>query len=131
MNIQITRGEEILAHHTTDHPRSSYGQPVWSIEESEPDSGAALWTESDSGQDVELSIICVLDGWLVCQQKINDAFIGIIWSDGSYYANTIINRETGDGIESWDCDEAKAGLYMVKDTVAVGDFGGCLGSILI
>ena len=41
--ITITQGDQILAHHTTGTPMSHYGQPVWVVEESDPDPGRAEW----------------------------------------------------------------------------------------
>lgn len=87
--ITITQGNTVLAHHTTAHPRSSYGQSIWSIEVPAPATGPATWRQG--GESHELVIIGPHDGWLVCRQA-DGRLCGIIWSDGSYYANLLVTK---------------------------------------
>ncbi|MGD9975206.1 MAG: hypothetical protein AB7S77_19255 [Desulfatirhabdiaceae bacterium] len=116
-SISITRGKDILANHTTDSPMSHYGQKVWSVVDSEPLPGHALWKQGDNCVDIE--IVAVVGGWLVVKQP--DGFLaGIIWSDGSYHADLIINAD-GHPVK-----KMVKGCH-VRDTLPIGE----LGSILI
>jgi len=88
--ITIKKDGQIIAHHTTETSLSHYGQSVWVIEESEPGSGPALWSQGDNIQEIE--IICKRGGWLIICQS--DKYLaGIIWSDGNYYADLLVNTK--------------------------------------
>lgn len=87
--ITITQGDAVLAHHTTEHPRSSYGTLIWCIEAEEPEPGPAEWQQGDT--KTTLDVIGLYHGWLVVRQA--DGFLcGIVWSDGSYYAETLVDE---------------------------------------
>lgn len=89
--ITITKDDEIIAHHTTESVLSHYGQPVWVIEDEDPEPGPAIWKQGDN--EVSIEIIEVRAGWLIIRQP-DDLLSGIIWSDGNYFAN-ILEDETG------------------------------------
>lgn len=143
--ITITKDEVIIAHHTTDSPMSRYGQLVWVVENDDLDPGDALWQQGDN--KVELKVLGVLGGWLVAAQP-DGLLIGIIWSDGCYYANLVEDRASkqpisidqidGSGVTDliWDKDEVmqrlKEGCCQVKGTIAIGslDVDSPLGFIL-
>jgi len=128
--ITITRSGVILASHTTDHPRSSYGTLIWSIEESNPDPGPAEWSQEDNGK-MAITIIGVVGGWLVAKQP-DGLLIGIIWSDGSYYAECIVNRRTQTTTSRAKLSSLQSGKYMVRGTVVLpGDTDAMLGSRLM
>lgn len=119
-NIVITKDNKIIAHHTTDSPMSSYGQPVWVVENKDPGPGVATWKQGDN--QVTLNILGVIGGFLVASQP-DGLLCGIIWSDGNYYANLIVVR---------DCDlparkdvtihELANGKFQVRGTVVIGAF---------
>ena len=88
--ITISRGEEIVAHHTTESCLSHYGQPVWVVEQEEVEPGPAIWRQGK--RTVDIDILCQRGGWLICRQP--DGFLcGIIWSDGSYYAEVLVDQD--------------------------------------
>jgi hypothetical protein len=88
--IILKRDDEILAHHTTESCLSSYGQIVWVIEDLHPDPGPVMWFQGDNIQHLE--IVDLVGGWLVVRQD-NKLLAGIIWSDGNYYADAIIDPD--------------------------------------
>lgn len=91
-SIQIYTAEDILAHHTVNSTLSHYNQPVWVIEDEDPDPGRVTWKQGE--REVDLDILCVKSGWLIVKQP--DGFLcGIIWSDGTYFSNVLENAETG------------------------------------
>jgi len=103
----------IIAAHTTEHPRSSYGTQIWCIYIETPSAGPATWRQGD--KEITIEIINLVEGWLVCRQP--DGYLcGIIWSDGSYYSDMLIDSE--------DCQvqEYQDGLH-VRGTVPMGKLG--------
>lgn len=117
--ITISRGEEILAHHTTDSPMSHYGQPVWQIEEPEPAPGPAQWTQGEQAQP--LTILGVIGGWLVTRQG-DGLLCGILWSDGSYCANLIEERRSQRPVKRATLKSLRSGRYQVRGAIAVDAF---------
>jgi hypothetical protein len=87
--ITISRGDQILAHHTTDSCLSHYGQAVWVVEVLQPSPGPAQWEQD--GKKQTINIIDAREGWLVVRQA-KDYLCGIIWSDGEYYGNLILKN---------------------------------------
>ena len=122
--ITISRNGEILAHHTTESSMSHYGQAVWVVEDDDPEPGQVIWQQGEN--KIRMTIIEVRGGWLVCRQP-GGLLCGIIWSDGSYYANLI---ETRDGRP---CKSLyKHGGQQVRGTLPGDpedpeDLGGILG----
>lgn len=90
--IIIKRRGKILAHHTTETHLSHYGQPAWIVEVSDPKPGPAIWEQDGNKQ--EINILGVKSGWLIARQP-GGLLVGIMWSDGNYYANLIENAKTG------------------------------------
>ena len=128
--ITITRSGVTLASHTADHARSSYGTLIWSIEESNPDPGPAEWSQQDNGK-MAIKIIGVVGGWLVAIQP-NGLLVGILWSDGSYYAECIVNRQTQTTTSRAKLSSLQSGKYMVRGTIVPpDDKDAVLGSILM
>jgi len=126
--ITISRGKTILAHHTTDHPRSSYGQPIWSIEVERPRAGRALWVQGDN--QMSMVIYGYQDGWLICRQPDGLA-VGILWSDGVYYADCIIDTRTDKPVKLRNGLKSLKDYHKVRGTVYGADgFFGRLGSIV-
>ena len=92
--IQITRDKVVLAEHDWLHAlASSYGQPVWSIADPEPAPGPAVWEDYDNGDRTEIHILGVVGSWLVVAGP--RGLHAIIWTDGLYYTEAIINLRTG------------------------------------
>ena len=120
--ITIYRGDTVLGHHTTDSSMSHYGQPVWQIEDDEPEPGPATWHQD--GQNIYMDIIGVIGGWLVCRQP-GGLLIGIIWSDGNYYAECIVKQATGKPIRR---GKLTSGQYEVRGTIPFPE--SPLGAIL-
>jgi len=90
--ITITQRDQVLAHHTTETPLSHYGQPVWIVEQDPPElPGRIHWRQVD-GPDLEVQALELRGGWLVCRQA-DGLLLGIIWSDGNYYADLLENRK--------------------------------------
>ena len=116
--IRIKQGENILAEHNTDSPLSHYGQAVWIVQEENPDTGPAEITITQDGgesQTIPMEIVGVFDGWLVARQP--DGYLcGIIWSDGSYYADLI--EQDGEPVQEWKEDSFENGSYTVRGTIA-------------
>ncbi len=125
--IKIIRGRTVLAEHTTNHPASHYGQPVWVVHVASPRRGVAQWQQAEN--KLNLQIIGVVDSWLVCKQP-GGGLCGIIWSDGSYFAEMIIRRDTGQVVSRATRKQLASGKYMIRSTICAGDFGGALGSVL-
>ena len=117
-SIKITQNGKILAEHSVDSPLSRYGLPVWTILEPEPSPGAALWIKGAAKQWIV--IIGVRDGWLVVKQQ-DGLLCGIIWSDGTYYANLIVNVDGRPVRGLVDVE----GLH-VGGTIALGGLGSIL-----
>jgi hypothetical protein len=92
--ITITRGDEILAHHTIESCLSHYGQPMWVVEDEDPEPGPALWQQGTN--QLPLEILGVHGGWLICRQP-DDFLCGVIWSDGGYYA-ALIEDQNGQAL---------------------------------
>jgi hypothetical protein len=90
-NIKITRGDKTLASHSTDSPLSHYAQAVWVVEVEHPEPGPATWAQ-EGGPSMTVDILIVDDGWLICRQP-DGLLIGILWSDGSYYAECLIDKK--------------------------------------
>jgi hypothetical protein len=116
--VTITQNGKVIAEHTTDSPLSHYGQSVWVVQEPEPSPGAATWLSG--AVEMQIDIICVRDGWLVCKQH-DGLLCGIIWSDGDYYANLLVDKNDVPA-RKWK----NSGLHVLGAVLA---FGG-LGSIL-
>jgi len=114
--IKIVQNGKILAEHTTDSPLSHYGQAVWTILEPEPIPVAAMWIQGVVKQWIE--ILQVKDGWLVVKQA-DGLLCAIIWSDGTYYANLIVDADDKPVRELQD------GLH-VRGTVPLGGLGSIL-----
>jgi len=125
--MKITRNDEILAHHTTESCMSRYGQEVWIVEDETPEPGPAIWHHEE--KQAELDVLGVLDGWLVVKQP--DGYLaGIIWSDGGYYADVIVDADGKPvaGISFDDLAAASAatpsgGCYQVNGTIQMGQLG--------
>jgi hypothetical protein len=112
--ITISRQETILGHHTTDSPLSHYGQPVWLVEESEPSPGPAQWAQGDHVQS--LTVLGIVGGWLVARQS-DGLLIGILWSDGTYYAEVIEERRTRRPAKRATLNSLRHGRYCVRGTI--------------
>src|SRR5574341_1151130 len=117
--ITTTRGDTILAHHTTESPNSHYGQPIWQIEESDPGPGPAIWRQGDNAQPI--TIVGVVGGWLVARQR-DGLLCGILWSDGNYYANVIEDRRHGRPAKGAALTSLCSARYQVRGAVAVAPF---------
>ena len=111
--IKITRDNEILAEQTTDHPNSSYGSPVLVIHDESPEPGpATIILEDDSFQ---IEIIGEKAGWLVAKDE-RGFLIGVIWSDGSFFADNIVDESGSFATELSDgC--------QVRGTLPIGELG--------
>jgi hypothetical protein len=116
--IQIIDNEgTIIAAHTIEHPRSSYGTQIWCIYDESPSPGPAVL--KSEGISCPIEIIDVIGGWLVCKRS-DGLLFGVIWSDGSYFAD-LLTDESGEPVK-----EYRDGL-QVRGTVPLGE----LGSVLI
>lgn len=116
--ITITRGEVILAHHTTESSLSHYGEPVWVVEDENPDSGPVKW-EQVGGITMEIDIIGVTDGWLIARQS-DGLIIAIIWSDGSYYAECVVDQNDQAYSGEFDLENIPEGAH-VRGTIPFPD----------
>lgn len=128
--ITITKDGTIIAHHTTESCLSHYGQPVWVVEDEDPGEGKAIWSQGENEQP--LQIIGVLGGWLIAAQS-NGLLLGIIWSDGSYYANLIVRRDSDlPARKDTTLNELRACRHQVQGVVAgLFDDDSPLGCILL
>ena len=116
---------EILAHHTTEHPFSHYGTAVWCIEDKHPAPGPALITGAAMGQEIRLQLLGIVGGWAVLADEAGAA-LGVIWSDGSYEAGLIRERDTGEIAKGITLESALSGEYMVEGAVLLpGAVLGC------
>ena len=88
--IVIRKGQDIIAHHTTESCMSHYGQPVWVVEDEDPEPGPALWQQG--ANQVSIEILEVRAGWLICRQP-DRLLCGVIWSNGNYYAEVIEDQD--------------------------------------
>ncbi|MBT3368524.1 MAG: hypothetical protein HN416_15345 [Nitrospina sp.] len=114
----------ILAHHTTESCLSRYGQPVWVVEDENPDPGTVIWRQGEN--EVPLNVIGVKGGWLIVRQP-DGLLSGIIWSDGTYHANLLEDSETGD-----PCTELMETGQRIRGTVQLNpDSPDDIGAILI
>lgn len=114
--ITITKEGQIIAHHTTDSSMSHYGQPVWTVEDSDPGEGRVIWSQGDN--QVEMDVLGVVGGWLVAKQP-DGLWIGIIWSDGDYYANVIDQRGYGRPAPvQTTIEDFRSGQFVIRDTLA-------------
>ena len=93
--IQIERDGKVLAHHTTETFLSHYGQLVWTIEDASPEPAPVIWKQGHKA--IPLHVVELRGGWLVCRQP--DGFLcGIIWTDGTYYADLVVD-ESGEPVQ--------------------------------
>ena len=114
--IQIKCENKVIAEHRTDHPNSRYGTPVWTIHNEDPAPGKGKLLHGETGTHLE--IIGVTDGWLVVKEE-SGYLAGIIWSDGSFYADSIIDENGNPAIELSDgC--------QVRGTLPMGELGSIL-----
>jgi len=120
--IIIEKDGTILAQHTNESYLSHYDQPVWVIEEEEPDPGRVVWRQGKKEQ--YLDFLGVVDGWFIAAQSDGN-LVGIIWSDGSYYANLIVQAGTGQVADRTALDNIDDGTFQVIGTVPMGILG-CL-----
>jgi len=107
--IRILKNEKVLAEHTTASPMSHYGQPVWVVYNDDPEPGKALWVQGDN--KVVIEIVCTKGGWLIVRQP-DGLLAGIIWSDGNYYANLLLDQQ------NQPCKDIKAGNH-IKGTIVM------------
>jgi len=122
-SITIKQGGEILAHHTTNTCLSHYGEPVWVVETDHPQPGPATWQQGDNVQ--HLDILSTKAGWLIVRQP-DGALVGILWSDGIYYADLLVSTTTG-----IPCKTLRRNGYMVRNTIQCDpDDPNDIGSIL-
>lgn len=114
--IRIERDGQILAQHIIEHPASDYVQPVWVIEDKDPEPGPAVWIQGDDRY--ELDIIGVVGGWLVCRRPESPLW-GIAWKNGPFHGDVIEDRETGSAVGDITLDDLRSGNYRVRGTAAV------------
>jgi hypothetical protein len=89
-----------------------------------PAPGLATWEQG--GNEQRLEIITVKGGWLVARQS-NKYLCGIIWSQGSYYANVIEDAKTGT-----PCKTLRARGQRVRGTIQLDpENSEDLGKIII
>jgi len=115
-SIQIKQGNEVIAEHRTDHPNSRYGTLVWTIHNEAPTPGKGTFLHGETV--VPLEIIGVQDGWLIVREE-SGHLAGVIWSDGSFFADVIID-ENGNPVT-----ELSDGC-QVRGTLPVGGLGSIL-----
>lgn len=116
---------EILAHHTTEHPFSHYGTAVWCIEDKHPAPGPVLITGAAMGQEIRLQLLGIVGGWAVLADEAGAA-LGVIWSDGSYEAGLIRERDTGELAKGVTLESVSTEEYMVEGAVLLpGALLGC------
>ena len=78
---------------------------------------------------VEMEVLGVVGGWLVCEQP-DGLLVGIVWSDGRYHAECIIHRETGQVVDSeTTLDDLASGEYVVRDAVPLTALDSPLGCV--
>ena len=121
----VTTSGEILAHHSTEHPFSHYGAAIWTIEDQHPAPGPVLIVNSGTGQEIPLQLLGIVGGWAVLADEAGAA-LGVIWSDGSYEAGLIRERDTGELAKGITLESALSGEYMVEGAVLLpGAVLGC------
>lgn len=119
---KIEMEKEIIAHHTTQTYLSHYGQSVWVVENENPEPGPVVWRQGE--MTIPLDILETRGGWLICKQP-DGLLCGIIWTDGSYYADLLVDAEDQPTMEM------KPGLH-VRNTIHFDrDDQEDLGAILI
>jgi hypothetical protein len=119
--ISIVRGDTVLAHHTSESPMSSYGQPVWVVLDSDPAPGPATWRQRDHSLTVE--ILGTRARWLIVRQP-DRLLCGILWSDGSYYADLLADAE------GTPTTELRDGIHVRNTIVLNPDDPDNLGSVV-
>lgn len=116
---------EILARHTSEHPFSHYGAAIWTIEDQHPAPGPVLIINSGTGQEIPLQLLGIVGGWAVLADEAGAA-LGVIWSDGSYEAGLIRERDTGELAKGITLESALSGECMVEGSVLLpGAVLGC------
>ena len=65
-SVTIERSGVIIAHHKESKALSKRGNPLWSIQESNPAPGRVVWRHC--GKNLELNALGVVNGWLVVEQ---------------------------------------------------------------
>jgi len=114
--VIVTLDGRLLAHHTTEHPSASHDTLIWTVEETPEEGAEVFWTQGEIRH--RLTVVGVVAGWLVVRQA-NGFLVGILWSDGSYRAGLIVDRET-DAPALADAD-LTSGKYTVRRTVPSPD----------
>ena len=118
-NLRIEKDGKILAHFTTESCLSHYGQPVWVVEDENPEPGPIIFY--NEGKTSNLEILGVVGGWLVVKRE-NEGLAGILWSDGSFHAGAI----TGPKDEDINLKDLQSGNYQVEGTLPIGALGSVL-----
>ena len=116
--ISITRlgTGDLLAEQTTSHALSHYGSLIWSILDPEPCAGPAIWQQGANRQEVD--VLELRDGWLIVRQH-SGVLAGIIWSDGSYFADVLIDGNGNAATELQDGLRVKGAVQIGSDMGAV------------
>ena len=120
--ITIKRNSKILAHHTTESPLSHYGQSVWVVEDPDPTPGPITWQQGETKYTLDL--LEIKGGWAIVRQP-DEYLAAIIWSDGTYYADMLID---------WDRDlitDPRPGMHVRGAVVMDPDNPDDLGAILM
>ena len=121
--ITIKRNSKILAHHTTESPLSHYGQPVWVIEDPDPDPGPITYINGDHKVDIDL--LAIKGGWAIVRPPEEGFLEAIIWSDGLYYADMLVDKN-GQPVESLPCPGMRVRGTVVIDPSDPDDIGAIL-----
>jgi hypothetical protein len=116
--IRITRlgTADLLAEQTTSHALSHYGSLIWSILDPEPCAGPAIWQQGANRQEVD--VLELRDGWLIVRQQ-SGVLAGIVWSDGSYFADVLIDGNGNAATELQDGLRVKGAVQIGSDMGAV------------
>lgn len=122
-SVTIEKAGEVIAHHNKNKAERERGKPPWSIKEPNPAPGKIMWKHD--GKKLELNALGVVDGWLVVEQP--EGYLnGIIWRDGLYYADLIVNTKNSHPVRELTIKEVGNGGYRVKGTEPQGKLGSVL-----
>ena len=122
-----TPAGEILATHTTHHPRSSYGALVWSVEIEEPGPGPVILAQKEPPMSLQLQLLGIVDGWAVLRDTDHTG-IAVVWSDGTFHTGIIRDRETGEIARDLTLEKIESGACTVDGAVMFP--GSVLGCVL-
>jgi hypothetical protein len=104
---------------------------VWAVEVADPEPGPVT-IECDDGDVIEAKAVGVVGGWLLLAAAGENELVAILWSDGRYLADSVIDRTSGAKVNATvGLDDLRSGRYRVAVAVPFNDTESPLGCVTV